>query len=146
MLKKTSLFLFIAALALTFSGLTKLYSQTIPTITLSVNKKSYKPGDEGVITIKFKPAGGTKIPKEPQIEVTLTGDGVVGNGLQDYSGDPDGDYLSSNVIKYNFTVTSDAPSGDVVNAKVKIKFGYCSSESGICKIGNVTKSVKIKIK
>jgi len=146
MLKKTSLMLFIAILALTFLNFTKLYSQTLPKVTVSANKKSYKPGDNGVLTIKFKPGEGTKIPKEPQIEVTLTANGVDGTGLQDYSGAPGGDYFNSPVIKYNFTVSDNAESGTTISVKVKIKFGYCSSESGVCKIGNVTKTIKIKVK
>ena len=145
MLIKTSLLLLIAVIALTFSSFTKLQSQTIPTVTVSVNKKSYKPGDNGVITIKFKPTGGTKIPKEPPIEVTLTGEDVTGTGLQDYSGAPGGDYFTSPVIKYNFKV-SDNSASQTINAKVKIKFGYCSSESGVCKIGNVSKNIKIIVK
>ena len=146
MLKKTSLLLFIAIVALTFSSFKKLYSQTLPKVTVSVSKKSFKPGDSGVLTIKFKPVEGTKIPKEPQIEVTLTGDGVDGTGLQDYSGAPGGDYFSSPAVKYNFNVSGNAESGSTISAKVKIKFGYCSSENGVCKIGNVTKTIKIKVK
>ncbi len=146
MLKKISLIVFLVFLGFTFAGFENSFAQPIPKVSISLSKKSFKPGENGVMTIKFNPAEGVKIPKEPQIEVTLTAEGANGTGLQDYSGAPGGDYFSSPVIKYNFTVSEDATSGTTISAKVKIKFGYCSSESGVCKIGNVTKTVKIKVK
>jgi len=115
-------------------------------VYFSLSKKSLNPGASGIIIIKIKPGEGVKIPKEPQIEVTLTGDGIQGTGLQDYSGAPGGDYLTVPTVKYNFKVSDNATSGSTITLKVKVKFGYCSSESGICKIGNRSSTLKLKIK
>jgi len=146
MLKKLALLMIIAVLAITFTDLASSYAQTAPKITITVSKKSFNPGESGVLTIKFKPGEGVKIPKEPLIVVTMTGNGVEGTGLQDYSGAPGGDYFTTPVIKYDFKVNRDAISGTTIITQVKIKFGYCSSENGVCKIGNSTKTVKIKVK
>jgi hypothetical protein len=125
-------------------AISNVYSQTIPGLSVKVNKKSFKPGSSGVLTITFKAGKGVKIPKEPQIEVNLSGDGITGNGLQDYSG-CEGDYITSKTIKYNFSISADAESGSTIKLKGSVKFGYCSSETGICKIGNKSFSVKIKV-
>jgi len=146
MLKKSLVLSLIAILAIVFLNFSNSYSQNLPKVTCSLSKKSYSPGGSGIITIKIKPGEGVKIPKEPQIEVTLTGDGVNGTGLQDYSGAPGGDYLSNPTLKYNFTVSSNATSGTTISVKVKVKFGYCSTESGICKIGTRTSTLKLKVK
>jgi hypothetical protein len=146
MFKKSLIFSLIAILAVIFLYSSSSFGQTMPKMTVSLSKKSYKPGDKGVITIKIKPGEGVHIPKDPLIEVTLTGDGVEGTGLQDYSGAPGGDYFDNPVVKYNFTVSGSAESGTTIAAKVKVKFGYCSTESGVCKIGTKTSNIKIKVK
>ena len=120
------------------------FAQTIPGLSVKTNKKSYKPGSSGVITIKFKTGTGIKIPKEPPIDVNISGDGISGDGLQDYSGG-DGDYIDSKTIKYNFTVSGDAESDTSIKISGSVKFGYCSSESGVCKIGTKNFSVTIKV-
>lgn len=141
MLKKSLLLGVIFAFTLSFLAFTSAYSQTVPKISVKTNKKSYSPGESGVLTIKFKTAETVKIPTEPQVEVTLSG--VSGGSLQGY---PGGDYIESKQVKYSFTVGSDAVSGSTVTITGSVKFGYCNSESGICKIGTQKFSVKIKIK
>jgi len=119
-------------------------AQTTPKVSVKANKKSYNPGTSGVLTITFKTGSGVKIPKEPPIDINISGDGITGNGIQDYSGDGDGDYLSSNKVKYNFSVSDGASDGSITISGT-VKFGYCSSESGVCKIGNQKFSIKIKV-
>jgi len=129
---------------ITLFGISFTYAQSVPGLSVHSNKKSYAPGSSGVLTIKFKTASNVKIPKDPPIEVNISGDGVSGSGLQDYSGGDD-DYIDSKTIKYNFTVSNDAESGTSITITGTVKFGYCNSESGICKIGNKSFSVKISI-
>ena len=121
----------------------KTYGQSAPKVSVSVSKRSFNPGESGVLTIKFKTGSQVKIPKEPPIDVSVSG--VNGDGLQDYSGG-EGDYLSNNQVKYNFTVPGDAESGSSITIQGSVKFGYCSTESGVCKIGKQNFSVKIKVK
>ncbi len=120
-------------------------AQSAPTVKVTVAKKSYKPGTTGTLIIKFKHGSKVKIPKEPPIEVSITGDGVTGQGVKDYSGG-DGDYLTSSQIKYNFKVNGNVESGTTISVSGTVKFGYCSTDSGICKIAtkNFTVSVKVK--
>jgi hypothetical protein len=141
MMKKSVLISVIFVFALTFLAFSNAESQTLPKISVRTNKKSYKPGESGVLTIKFKTANDVKIPTEPQVEVTLSG--VTGGSLQGY---PGGEYIESKQVKYSFTVGSDASSDSQVTISGSVKFGYCDSGSGICKIGNQKFSVKIKIK
>ena len=141
MLKKSLLLGVIFAFTLSFLAFTSAESQTVPKISVKTNKKSYNPGESGVLTIKFKTAETVKIPTEPQVEITLNG--VTGGSLQGY---PGGDYNESKVVKYSFTVGNDAESGSTITITGSVKFGYCNSESGICKIGTQKFSVKIKIK
>lgn len=116
-----------------------------PNVTAKTNKKSYSPGESGVLTIKFKTTDHVKIPKDPEIEVTIT-DGVDGSGLQNYAGGAD-DYLSNPAqVKFNFTVPSGAASGSTITIKGKVKFGYCNSDDGVCKIGTKNFTAKVKIK
>jgi hypothetical protein len=138
MLKKSFLISVIFAFALTFLAFNNAESQ-VPKISVKTNKKSYKPGESGFITIKFKTGSDVKIPTEPEVEVTLNG--VTGTGLQGY---PGGDYIESKQVKYGFTVGNDAESGSTINITGSVKFGYCSN--GVCKIGTQKFSVKIKIK
>jgi len=141
MLKKSFLISVIFVFALSFLAFSNADSQTLPKISVKTNKKAYKPGESGFITIKFKTASDVKIPTEPQVEVTLTG--VTGGSLQGY---PGGEYIESKQVKYSFTVGNDAESGSTITITGKVKFGYCDAGSGICKIGNQKFSVKIKIK
>jgi len=121
------------------------YADGAPRVSANATKKSYRPGDQGTLILKFKTGHNVKIPKEPEITVTLTTDLVQGNGLQDYSGG-EGDYISNSQVKYNFTVLSDAVSGSSITITGTVKFGYCSSDTGVCKIGNQKFSATIKIK
>ncbi len=141
MLKKSFLFSVIFAFTLSFLAFSNANSQSLPKISVKTNKKSYKPGESGVLTIKFKTASDVKIPTEPQVEVSLSG--VNGGSLQGY---PGGEYIESKQVKYTFTVGSDAASDSQITISGNVKFGYCDSSSGICKIGNQKFSIKIKIK
>lgn len=141
MLKKSILISVIFAFALTFMAFSNADSQTIPKISVKTNKKTYKSGESGVLTIKFKTASTVKIPTEPQVEINLKG--VTGGSLQGY---PGGDYNESKQVKYTFTVGSSEESGSTITISGSVKFGYCNSETGICKIGTQKFSVKIKIK
>ncbi len=116
-----------------------------PAIYASPNKKSYSPGESGVLTLTFKTGSKLKIPKDPEVTVSLTSDDVEGQGLQDYSGS-DGDYITNSKVKYNFTVPGGAVSGSTLTISGNVKFGYCSSVDGVCKLGNQTFSAKIKVK
>jgi hypothetical protein len=141
MLKKSLLIGVIFAFTLSFLAFSNAESQTLPKISVKTNKKSYNPGESGVLTIKFKTGDNVKIPSEPQVEITLSG--VTGGSLQGY---PGSDYIESKQVKYSFTVGSDAASESSVTITGSVKFGYCNSDSGICKIGTQKFSVKIKIK
>jgi hypothetical protein len=141
MLKKSFLISVIFTFALSLLAFSNAESQTLPKISVKTNKKSYTPGESGVLTIKFKTAEDVKIPAEPQVEVTLSG--VTGGSLQGY---PGSDYIESKQVKYSFTVGEDAESGSTITISGSVKFGYCDSGSGICKIGTQKFSVKIKIK
>jgi hypothetical protein len=141
MLKKSLLLGVIFAFTLSLLAFSSAESQTIPKISVKTNKKSYNPGESGFITIKFKTAETVKIPTEPQVDITISG--VTGGSLQGY---PSGDYIDSKQVKYSFTVGNDAASGSSVTITGSVKFGYCNSETGICKIGTQKFSVKIKIK
>lgn len=141
MLKKSLLLGIIFAFAFSFLSFSNAHSQNVPKITVKTNKKSYKPGESGFLTVKFKTADNVKIAVDPQVEVTLNG--ATGGSLQGY---PGGDYIESKQIKYSFTVNSSETSGSTVTLSGSVKFGYCNSDSGICKIGTQKFSVKIKIK
>lgn len=141
MLKKSLLIVVIFAFALSLFAFENAQSQTVPKISVKTNKKSYKPGESGFLTIKFKTADNVKIPSEPQVDVTING--VTGGSLQGY---PGSDYIESKSVKYSFTVGSGAESGSTITVSGSVKFGYCNSETGICKIATQKFSVKIKIK
>lgn len=138
-----ALFVFIAICTIGFSS---LQAAEAPNVSASANKKSFSAGESGVLTIKFKTGDHVKIPKDPEIEVTIT-DGVDGNGVQDYSANGTGDdYLKTPQVKYNFTIPSGAASGSTITIKGKVKFGYCNSADGVCKIGTKNFTAKVKVK
>ncbi|HEX2787399.1 MAG TPA: hypothetical protein VHP32_05790 [Ignavibacteria bacterium] len=139
-----TLLILTAFFAVSFAFAGSAYSQSVPTVTVKANKKSFNGGETGTLTISFKPAKNVKIPKEPEITVTSI-NGVEGAGMQDYSAGG-GDYLSSNKVKYNFTVPSGLASGTTVKISGTVKFGYCNSDDGVCKIAKKDFSTTIKIK
>jgi len=141
MLKKSLLLSVIFAFAFSFLAFNTAESQSMPSISVKTNKKSYKPGESGVLTVKFKTGDKFKIPTEPQVEITLNG--VTGGSLQGY---PGGDYIESKQVKYSFTVGSSTESGSTITISGSVKFGYCNNDSGVCKIGTQKFTVKIKIK
>ena len=128
-----------------FTGFSTAGQNNAPSISASSNKKSYSPGESGVLTLTFKTGAKVKIPKDPEVTVSLTSSEVEGQGLQDYSGG-DGDYISNSKVKYNFTVPANAASGSTLTISGKVKFGYCTTSDGVCMIGNKTFTAKIKVK
>lgn len=127
------------------SGINSAQAQNSPGVTAIANKKSYSAGETGVLTISFKTGPNVKIPKDPEIVVNLTTNEIEGQGLQDYTGG-DGDYLSNSKVKYNFTVPNDAASGSTINVTGNVRFGYCTTSDGVCKLGNRDFSAKVKVK
>jgi hypothetical protein len=119
-------------------------AQSVPTLKVSVTK-SVKPGGTGTLTIKFKHGAKVKIPQEPAIEVSISGDGITGTGSPVFKADDDG-YIINSTIKYKFKVSSNATSGSTIQISGTVKFGYCNSESGICKIGNQSFTTSVKVK
>jgi len=120
-------------------------AQSAPTLKVTVAKKSYKPGQTGTLIIKFKHGTKVKIPKEPPIEVSISGDGVTGQGVQDYSGG-EGDYINDSQIKYTFKISGSAESGSTIAISGTVKFGYCSTETGTCKMTSKSFTVNVKVK
>jgi len=139
-MRLSAFFLAFVAIALVSES---AYSQKLPGISVSTDKKSYSPGESGVLTINFKTSSGVKVPKEPGVEVSVSG--VDGQGLQDYTGG-EGDYINGSKVKFNFVVPSGAPSGGQLVIDGSVKFGYCSTSDGVCKMGNKNFSAKIKVK
>lgn len=139
------LFFSIFILLVSFTGPEKIFSQNAPGISASVNKKAFSPGESGVLTISFKTGPKVKIPKDPEIVVTLTTGEIEGQGLQDYTGG-DGDYISNSKVKYNFTVPGNAAGGSTITLSGNVKFGYCSTTDGVCKLANKDFSAKVKVK
>ncbi|MCY7361965.1 MAG: hypothetical protein LH629_07870, partial [Ignavibacteria bacterium] len=92
-----------------------------------------------------KTGSKVKIPKDPEVVVNLSSGDLEGQGLQDYSGG-DGDYISNSKEKYNFKDPDGAESGSTITVSGSVKFGYCSTSDGVCKIGNKDFTAKIKIK
>lgn len=119
-------------------------AQSSPTLKVSVSK-SVKPGGTGTLTIKFKHGPKVKIPQEPEIEVAIKGEGITGSGNPTMSTDEDG-YIKNSTIKYKFKVSSNATSGSTIQISGTVKFGYCSTETGTCKMGNQSFNVSVKVK
>lgn len=116
-----------------------------PSVSAIPNKKSYSPGESGVLTLSFKTGSKVKIPKDPEVTISLTSSDVDGQGVQDYSAG-DGDYITNSKVKYNFTVPDGAASGSTLTISGNVKFGYCSAVDGVCKIGNRQFTAKVKVK
>ena len=119
-------------------------AQSSPTLKVSVTK-SVKPGGTGTLTIKFKHGNKVKIPQEPAIEVSISGDGITGSGSPTFSANDEG-YITNSTIKYKFKVSGNATSGSTVQISGTVKFGYCSTETGTCKMGNQSFTTSVKIK
>ena len=140
--------LLIAALILGFfavlSANNNANAQSSPTVSVKVSK-SVKPGETGTLTIKFKHGAKVKIPSEPAIEITLNGEGITAQGEPSFNADAEG-YITNSTVKYKFKVSSNAKSGSTISITGKVKFGYCSTETGVCKFcdQNFTASVKVK--
>lgn len=123
---------------------TSVFAQSSPTLSVSVSK-SVKPGGVGTLTIKFKHGPKVKIPSEPAIEITLNGEGITGQGEPSFTSDAEG-YINNSKITYKFKVSSDAQSGSTISLSGKVKFGYCSTETGVCKFGDQNFTVSVKVK
>lgn len=143
MLKFLHFSVFFTALFIISSISGEAFSQKLPGMTVSANKKSYAPGESGVLTINFKTSSGVKIPKEPGVEVSISG--VEGQGLQDYTGGG-GEYIEGSKVRYNFTVPGGAQSGTKLEISGSVQFGYCSTSDGVCKMANKNFSTKISVK
>ena len=115
-----------------------------PTLKVSVSK-SVKPGGTGTLTIKFKHGSKVKIPQEPAIEVSISGDDISGTGSPAFTADDDG-YIVNSSIKYKFKVSGNATSGSTIQISGTVKFGYCNSDTGVCKMGNQSFTVSVKVK
>ncbi|MFZ4592397.1 MAG: hypothetical protein ACOYN6_15455 [Ignavibacteria bacterium] len=127
-----------------FSMSSEASAQSSPTLKVSVTK-SVKPGGTGTLTIKFKHGNKVKIPQEPAIEVSISGDGITGSGSPTFSANDEG-YITNSTIKYKFKVSGNATSGSTVQISGTVKFGYCSTETGTCKMGNQSFTTSVKIK
>lgn len=142
---KFTIILLTTAILIPFMGFSYISAKDAPTVSATPNKKSYNPGESGFITLSFKTGSKVKIPKDPEITVNLTSGDVYGQGLQDYSGG-EGDYISNSKVRYNFTVPDGAASGSTLTISGSVKFGYCTTVDGVCKIGNRDFTAKIKVK
>lgn len=130
---------------LLLSGFNSANSKDAPGLSASTNKKSYSPGESGVLTLTFKTGSKVKIPKDPGVTLELTTSDIEGKDMQDYSGG-DGDYISGSKVKYNFIVPANAESGSTLTISGNVKFGYCTVTDGVCKLGNRDFTAKIKVK
>lgn len=128
-----------------FSFQSLLYAKDAPGVSASVNKKSFSPGESGVLTLSFKTGSKVKIPKDPGVNIEITSGNIEGQGVQDYSGG-EGDYIEGSKVKYNFTVPADAQSGSTLNVTGTVGYGYCTVSDGVCKLANKNFSVKVRVK
>jgi hypothetical protein len=142
---KLSMILLVAIILIPVTGFNFSQRKDAPAVSATPNKKSYSPGESGVLTLSFKTGSKVKIPKDPEVVINLTSDDVQGQGVQDYS-DDEGDYISNSKVKYNFTVPESASSGSSITISGTVKFGYCSTVDGVCRIGNRNFTAKIKVK
>ena len=141
-MKRFSVIIVLVLFGFVFTQTQSAFAQEKPVVTAKANKKSYKPGTSGSITIRFKTAEKVKIPAD-QIEVSISGNNVTGEGLANVSG---GEYLDPQTVSYKFNISSNAETGKSIPVKVTIKYGYCNYDTGICKRTEVTKTVSLKIK
>lgn len=122
-----------------------VYSQNAPSVSVSANKKSFSPGEEGVLIFSFKTSSKVKIPKEPGLTLELSTSDIEGQGFQDYSGG-DGDYIEGSKVKYNFTVPSGAASGSTIKISGTLKYGFCTTSDGVCRLTSKNVSTTIRVK
>lgn len=144
MTKKLFLSVLILGFIAVFSANTSVYAQSSPTLSVSVSK-SVKPGGVGTLTIKFKHGSKVKIPSEPTIEITLNGAGITPQGDPSFTTDAEG-YINNSKLTYKFNVNSDVQSGSTISLSGRVKFGYCSTETGVCKFGDQNFTVSVKVK
>ncbi|MEO8209325.1 MAG: hypothetical protein ABI840_02100 [bacterium] len=146
-MKRTKFLAFLMAIfiIIPLMGFNSADKKDAPAISATPNKKSYSPGESGVLTLSFKTGSKVKIPKDPEVTVSLISGEIEGQGLQDYSGS-EGDYISGSKVKYNFTVPAGAASGSTLTISGNVKFGYCSTVDGVCKLGNKNFTAKIRVK
>jgi hypothetical protein len=142
---KFLIILLVSVVIIPFMGINNANAKDAPGISATPNKKSYNPGESGVLTLSFKTGAHVKIPKDPEVTINLTSEDVMGQGLQDYSGD-EGDYISNSKVKYNFTVPEGAERGSTLTISGTVKFGYCTTSDGVCKLGNRNFTAKVKVK
>lgn len=144
-IKKTAFFIAVLMI-IPFMGMNiSNTNSSAPGVSANVNKKSYSPGETGIITLTFKTGSKVKIPKEPGVTMDLTTGEIEGVGFQDYSGG-DGEYISNSKVKYEFRVPDNAASGSTINVTGNVKFGYCTVSDGVCKMANQKFSTKVKVK
>jgi hypothetical protein len=55
-------------------------------------------------------------------------------------------YINGSKVKYNFTVPKGAASGSTITVSGNVKFGYCTTSDGVCRLANKNFSAKIKVK
>lgn len=142
---KFAIILLLIILFTGISGQSFLFAKDAPGITVSFNKKSYSPGESGVMTLNFKTTSKVKIPKDPEVTINITSGNIEGQGLQDYSGG-EGDYISNSKVKYNFVVPADAQSGSTITVTGTANFGYCTTVDGVCRLASKEFSGKFKVK
>lgn len=142
---KFSAILLTICLTVSIFAINSANAQAVPGVSVSTNKKAYSPGESGVLIINFKTGAQVKIPKDPGITINLTSSEIEGQGVQDYSGG-DGDYINNSKVKYNFTIPNGASSGSTLAISGNVKFGYCSTKDGICKLTTKNFSTKVKVK
>lgn len=144
MTKKLILAALILSIFAVLSVNNSVNAQSGPTLSVSVSK-SVKPGSVGTLTIKFKHGPKVKIPGEPPIEITLNGEGITAQGNPIFSTDAEG-YIKNSKVTYKFKVSSDAQTGTTISLSGRVKFGYCSTETGVCKFGDKNFTVNVKVK
>ena len=144
MTRKILVTAFIISFFAVLSASTSVFAQSSPTIKVT-GPKSVKAGSVGTFTIKFNHGPKVKIPNEPPIEITINTDGITGQGEPSFTSDAEG-YINNSKITYKFKVSSDAQSGSTISVSGRVKFGYCSTETGVCKFGDQPFTVNVKIK
>lgn len=142
---RKTIILAVFAAAFLLIGVSSSFSQNAPAVTVSTNKKTFSPGESGVLILNFKTTSKVKIPKEPGITLDLSTSDIEGQGFQDYTGG-EGDYINNSKVKYNFVVPSGAASGSTLNIKGTLKYGFCTTVDGVCKLTSKEISTTIRVK